>query len=285
MLPRQLTWRLHFWRISIRRLSSLIGWSRTDGPPRTSNPPDRNDPAAMPVVMCCWRRLHRLKRTIELLASQTAPVSLHVWLNDGSAESYVTEILRDAPFHTSLTVSRRNIGGFGRFYRARELARDGHRSVVFIDDDQEFGPDTIQRLVDDHKPSTMSGWWAFRFGPGDRDERTRVEPGASADYVGTCGMVADTAVFLDPRLFACPRRYWFVEDIWLSYVATHLLRWKLFRSNAEFDSLNDEHDLFRTLGETKSHLVRHLAKQGWSTGDKAGGGASDRRAPLGERSR
>ena len=200
--------------------------------------------------------------TLELLAAQIAPVALHLWLNDASARREVDELLVGAPLSVSVTVSSRNVGGFGRFYLARDLARDGHQQVVFIDDDQKFGSDTIERLLADHRPETVCGWWAFRFQGVDR---VRVEPGEDAEYIGTGGMITDTRLFADPLMFACPRRYWFVEDFWLSYVAARK-GWQLFRGSAEFDLLNDSHDLFLTLGNTKEKMLRHLVRHGWEVG-------------------
>jgi hypothetical protein len=78
-------------------------------------------------------------------------------------------------------------------------------------------------------------------------------------------MIADSSIFRDSRLFSCPRRFWFVEDLWLSYVASHLLKWELFRSEAEFVSHNDAHDLFSSLGKVKTRLLRYLVNRcGWS---------------------
>jgi len=78
-------------------------------------------------------------------------------------------------------------------------------------------------------------------------------------------MIADTAVFRDPRLFRCPRRYWFIEDIWLCYVAGYLCGYDLFRSPAdfEFESAQDEHALYRTVGRAKWAFHRHLIRRGW----------------------
>ena len=59
-------------------------------------------------------------------------------------------------------------------------------------------------------------------------------------YVGTGGMVADTGVFTDDALFACPPRYWFMEDIWLSYYARAVRGWQLYRSSAEIGMIHDE---------------------------------------------
>ena len=95
--------------------------------------------------MCTWRRLARLERTLELLAAQTVPVELYVWNNNWREQARVNEAARTAPIPTHVVHSRRNIGGFGRFYLARELASAAGQ-VVFIDDDQEFSPVVIERL-------------------------------------------------------------------------------------------------------------------------------------------
>ena len=179
----------------------------------------------------------------------------------------------EAGIPVSVYHSPRNIGGFGRFYLARLAAEAGHSAVVFIDDDQDFGPEAINDLLSAHRPRSLSGWWAFRFtGPGYGD-RVRAVPGQSASYVGTCGMVIDTEIFRGPHLFRCPRRFWFVEDLWLCYVAD-MAGYTLYGSPAKFTSAEDEHALYRSLGRTKWRFLRYLIRHGWEPiqGDSDGAG-------------
>lgn len=249
-----ITWRVR----AARRTAETFRWSRQFGPARTRVVEVRSD--RVPVLMCCWKRLHRLEKTIELLAEQTAPVALHLWAN--RADPSLERIVQAAPIPVSLTVSSRNVGSFGRFYLARDLTQHGaHHPVIVIDDDQEFAPNMVELMLADYQPKTISAWWAFRFD--DQLERLRVEPGEPADQIGPGGMVCDADLFHDPGFWACPRRYWFADDIWISYYAGSL-GWSIRRGRAEFEMFNDEHDLFRTLGSTKQQMIRKLWAYRWS---------------------
>src|ERR1017187_2965044 len=198
----------------IRNGRSLVGWKRSQRTPLPIG--DR-----MPVIFCTWRRLERLQRTLEQLAAQDFPVQALIW-NNSPDRARVDAAIRYSGIPVTVHHSQRNIGGFGRFYLAREAAEQGHDRVVFIDDDQDFGPGTMTNLIRAHRPNSLSGWWAFGFRSAAYSSKFRTAPGETASLTGTGGMVADTAVFRDPRLLRCPRRYWFAEDIWLSYVAGHL---------------------------------------------------------------
>jgi hypothetical protein len=83
-------------------------------------------------------------------------------------------------------------------------------------------------------------------------------------YAGTGGMVADTTIFRDPRVFECPERFVFVEDVWLSYFAEHVLGWSLVRSAAGFAQVEDGRNQWSAMPtDHKSEFVRHLVERGW----------------------
>ena len=185
-----------------------------------------------------------------------------IW-NNGPDRAAVNAAAVAAQVPVMVHHSRRNIGGFGRFYLARQAAEAGHPAVVFIDDDQDFGSTTISELVGHHRPRSLSGWWAFRFPQANYSRRVPAEPGEMASYVGTGGMIVDTTVFTDERLFRCPRRFWFVEDLWLCFVASHLAGFELFKSPAHFELTEDGRDQYLSLGHTKWKFLRYLLRQGW----------------------
>jgi hypothetical protein len=216
--------------------------------------------------MCTWKRIERLARTIEMLAEQSMPATLFVWNNNRGEAEQLDALLGRSPIPAQSFHSDRNIGSFGRFYLGRDLAAN-HDAVIFVDDDQDFGPSMVADQLASFAPDSLAGWWAFRYRPGARSyaERDRVEtPFQRADYVGPGGMVADAVIFTDPALFRCPRRYWFVDDMWLSFVAGHLRGWQLRRSLAQFEFAADELNLDPTLVMTKIRMFRYLKRRGWS---------------------
>jgi hypothetical protein len=219
----------------------------------------------VPVIMCTWRRIDRLPDTLRMLGEQDTPASLYIWNNNPREAGQLDGLLARSPVPAESIHSSRNIGPFGRFYLARDLAQT-HDAVLFIDDDQGFGATMVSDQLASFAPRTLAGWWAFTYRPGARSyaERDRVlEPLDRAEYIGVGGMVADAAVFKEPALFDCPRRYWFVDDLWLSYYAGAVLGWTLRRSSAEFAFASDLEDLDLTMIPIKVRMFRHLKRRGW----------------------
>jgi len=213
----------------------------------------------VPVIMCTFRRLGRLPATLAMLGAQSTPVQVLIWDNSRSPGA-VAKAAADAHIPAAVHHSPRNVGGFGRFYLARAAAEQGHQAVIFIDDDQDFGPEAIGDLIGRHRARSLSGWFAFRnLRTGDR---VPCAPGSAADYVGTGGMICDTAVFSDPRLYRLPRRFWFIEDIWLCAVARHLAGYAVYASPARFALAPDGRDQCRSLGWAKKRLRRWLGRRG-----------------------
>ena len=255
---RALVNRIRAAQTMIRNETNLIGWRRGQHTPILIT-------GKLPVIICTWRRLDRLQRTLGQLAAQDLPVQVLIWNNSPDRAKVDAEVMKSI-IPATVHHSERNIGGFGRFYLAREVAEQGHDLAVFIDDDLDFEPGTIGELVNGHQQRSLSGWWAFNFRSADYGSKFQPEPGEIASLIGTGGMIIDTAVFRDARLFRCPRRYWFVEDLWLSYVAGHLCGYTGFRSSAGFsfdESAEDNHAQYRVLGHTKVRFLRYLVRQGW----------------------
>jgi len=258
-IQRGIEWRLRSAQTNVQNGMQLLGWRRNQRFALASVGEE------LPVVFCTWVRLERLPQMLELLAAQDVPVQAVIWNNSPDRQT-VDDAAARASVDVTVFHSPRNVGGFGRFYMARELREQGHKAAVFIDDDHDFGPSMVRELQAQHRPESMSGWWAYCFRDGlDYPERERVPVGAPAMYLGTGGMIVDTEVFLDPRVFRCPRRFWFVEDLWLSYVAGHLHGWQVFRSRGQFDAVADGRDLYLRLGRTKSRFLRYLLRRGWDT--------------------
>src|ERR1017187_849115 len=185
-------------RTLIRSERSVACWNRSQRTPIAVG-------NRLPVIFCTWRRLDRLQDTLRQLAAQDVPVQALIW-NNSPDRGRVDAAVGSPGFPVTVHHSPRNIGGFGRFYLAREAAEQGHATVVFIDDDQDFGPETMKELLSAHRPCSLSGWWAFSLRSAAYGSRFRGAPGDPATFIGTGGMIADTAVFRDARMFRCPRR-------------------------------------------------------------------------------
>jgi hypothetical protein len=225
-----------------------------------------------PVVMAVWSRPENLETTISDLLKQKEPVHLYLWLNKKSLFPRVKKIINKngnkSKIGISIYVSDVNIGGFGRFFAARDLAKKGYDRVVFIDDDQRIGKEGIKSLLDGiNENRSITGSWSFLFAhPDNYWIKERILKGR-ADYVGTGGMAATTEVFLSDGLFSeIPKEYWFIEDLWLSWYAYVNCGYELGAVDADIKVEKDGKDQMSRLIDTKSEFFRHLTELGapWS---------------------
>ena len=214
----------------------------------------------VPVVFCTWRRLKRLHHILEMLADQDVPVQALIWNNSPNRE-FVDKAIANARIPVQVYHSPRNIGAFGRFYLAREAAESGCRRVIMIDDDQDFGPGMVRELLAGCPNRSLSSWFAHTISAQDFWRRTVPAPGEQVNYVGTGGMAADPAVFADLGLFSCPRRFWFIEDMWLSWYAVNFSGYTLLRSAAKMEFAEDSLNQFPRLQWVKQRFWRYLSRQ------------------------
>lgn len=220
-----------------------------------------------PVVMAVWRRIDRLPITIADLEMQDTPVRLILWINNKHVLSRAKKIASRANIPVRI-YSSVNIGGFGRFYAARDIAL-AYKKVVFIDDDQRLKPDSVTRLKVSHTPCSVVGDYAFRFThPTNYWWRERAAHGEDADYIGTGGMIVDTKLFQDNRLFSdIPMRYWFVEDLWISWFADQNYGYEVRCCEAGIEIDIDDKNQYSSLVDTKIRFYNYLWRQGarWSS--------------------
>lgn len=225
----------------------------------------------LPVIMCVWKRVDGFLNTVNQLNSQRFKnFKLFVWNNNPDLSSKFLAILKNANFEYEFHESPENIGGFARFEYARKIRRNPGMMdhCVFIDDDQEFGPELLSTFVSEAKPNTILSQWGWEFTKlwyyGNDARRLRL-PGETIHYAGTGGMVVDMRVFDSEGLFDCPKEYWFVEDLWLSFYANHKLGFKLLKSSAVMKNGDDIHSLYRVVKDVKTPMLIDLVTNyGWA---------------------
>ena len=100
--------------------------------------------------MCVWNRHDRVTNMLRALAlSQDVSVDVYLWNNRAAAAGELIEEIRRCTHalpRTMVASCETNIGGFGRFYWARELAAR-YPYVIFLDDDQILDPFSLRDLV------------------------------------------------------------------------------------------------------------------------------------------
>jgi hypothetical protein len=249
------TWRITGYRSMARSLYVMATWDRAQRVP-VSIPYNHR----VPVIFCTWQRLERIRHILNMLADQDVPVQALIWNNSPNRE-FVEKATASARIPVQVYHSPGNIGSFGRFYLAREVAESGYQRLIIIDDDEDFGPDMTRELLAGCPPRSLSAWFAHRISRQDIWRRTVPEPGERVNYVGPGGMAADAAVFADPRLFSCPRRFWFLDDVWLSWYAANFADYTLLRSAVSMEFVEDSLNQFPRLQWIRQRFWRYLSRR------------------------
>ena len=162
----------------------------------------------------------------------------------------------------SVTHDGNVIKAFRRFTVGNDLAKSGTEVVLFIDDDITFPPNYIEKLVSNYEPKTYKSGFAWNFQGGGKDyyryRTRRWDNEERIHYCGTGISMVDASIFLDKRLFAAPPEAYYIEDLWLSYFAQHVMKWDL--KYVEVGNVNiggtDQHALYKKiLNEKKTENI------------------------------
>jgi glycosyltransferase involved in cell wall biosynthesis len=232
---------------------------------------DKGTLKSVPVIMCIWKRQENLPRTIELLKKQkNQNFDLFLWNNNQDIKVSLDGTLNNLPttFNKYLYTHEENIGGYGRFYLARALNKLKHyKYAIFIDDDETFNESMVDDFLSEAEPEKMTSIWGHQLVKGQNYQvRRHARFGQDCQYCGTGGMVVDISIFSDNKVFDCPKKYWFIEDLWLSYVG-HTKGWKLKGSKAKVvPRHNDGKDMtvwHSGIASLKIEMLEYLRKEGW----------------------
>jgi hypothetical protein len=222
------------------------------------------------VIMCTWKRTYFLNKTLAMLANQDSKIDFFIWNNNSMEIEKINTIIKDC---TQILVqifhSKNNVGGFGRFYLAKLALKLGYKKIVFIDDDQIMENNFVSTLLKELKPKTIITSFGFQF---DRNfekleywEKFMSKAGEECEYAGTGGMILEASVFEFPEIFECPKKYWFIEDLWLNYIAKQKYQIKLIQSSLVFqgeeDNLNQSQNKYMKYKKIK--FLDYLESQGY----------------------
>jgi glycosyltransferase involved in cell wall biosynthesis len=223
------------------------------------NNPVKNAPKVT-VVLLTWQRLQFLKKTLLLLSNQTYK-DFDIRITNANLErSNAVERIADQfnnKLKISITHDGNDIKNFRRFTVGNDLATKGTEVVLFIDDDITFSNDYVERLVSSYEPKTYKSGFAWNFQRGGESyykHRTRRwDNEEKIHYCGTGISMIDASIFLDKRLFAAPKEAHYVEDIWLSYFAQHVMKWELKYVNVGNVHIGgtDQHALYKQIMRDK----------------------------------
>lgn len=205
------------------------------------------------IIMATWKRPERFLRTLQLLDAQSdQDFVFYVWNNNPE----LTSLLNDWYIPSRIYNSETNIGGVGRFLLSSILAQNISPSirpkfVFFVDDDQEFGTDTVSRILSQCDENAVLSNWAFQIHSRYID-RTRIRNNHQrVDYCGTGGMVVPMSMFSENKslldeFYGLPEEFRFIEDLWLSYYAVQHLSMRLGYLSIDITQIYDGKNQYLT---------------------------------------
>lgn len=218
------------------------------------------------VIMCTWKRINRLKITLDSLLKQDyKDFSFYIWNNNKEINNDVDSICNEYRSFIDINVkhSESNIGGIGRFEYAKIIA-DKHEIIIFIDDDQEFNSKMITTFKNEYSENSLKSRWAWRFNGNNYTNRTKIsEGGKLVHYCGTGGLVVPSKIFKNDIIFQVPTEFKFVEDLWLSYVCDSVLNMNLIsiEDSGFIYQTVDGLDQFNNLIPTKNKFMEYLLNE------------------------
>lgn len=228
------------------------------------------------VVLMTWKRVPLLRETLRDLQAQTFK-NFNLYISNGNLElamrvdKYVSQF--DNVLDITVSHDGNEHGSFRRLLAARKMAQEGTEIILFIDDDIELPPTYIEKALSQYEPKTYKSGFAWSLHKRGMDYykyRTRRYDNKSAiHYCGTGVAMLDASIFLDDGLFEAPEGAKGIEDLWLSYYAQHILKWRLLYMEMPKGTKiggDDAVALFKTYLRaeyTKADFLRELVKMGW----------------------
>lgn len=192
------------------------------------------------VIMCCWKRIQYLEKTIKMLEKQNIKqkINLFIWNNNFIEKEKIDIIINNnSNFKINIFChhSNTNIGGIGRFILTKFVCEkiNHFKHVIFIDDDQIFDNYSFQILLDNVEDKKSFNWSGKIFNNNSYWKgwsniyHTEINNSDYLDYGGTGFMIINTECFLMESFYNFNEKYKFIEDLWMSYFVINKLGYKI----------------------------------------------------------
>jgi hypothetical protein len=185
------------------------------------------------LILLTYNRINFFEDLATLIENQTnKDFELFIY-NSGphfkSIELISKRIFKDVEYNLLDTIN--DDGPWRKHKLAKDLAKIGYEKILFLDDDIVIPKNYVDILLSQYEEKSYKSWWAWDLDGGKDyyNKRIRIlDPSAPANYCGSGVCIIDSSIFLDPDYFNIPNEEtkW-IDDIWLSFYAKHVLGWKL----------------------------------------------------------
>jgi glycosyltransferase involved in cell wall biosynthesis len=228
------------------------------------------------IVMLTWQRLEKLPESLKMLSNQTNKnFTLYISNSNSDQISRVEELV--SPFREKLIINLTHDSNekysFRRLLIGKDLALKGFDAVLFLDDDVLIPQNYVEQCLSYFEPNSYKSAYAWQFlekGQNYYKGRIRVtNADARVHYCGTASSIIDSKIFLNEGILRAPVEAYPIEDLWMSYYADHILKWKLEYMPIQGITIggNDPVALSKVVKRNRNNkavFLRKLATLGWN---------------------
>ena len=185
------------------------------------------------LIVLTYNRINSFESMATMINNQTYKnFSLYIYDSGPhfkSIEAISKRIIKNV--HYTLMHTDINEGCWRRHELAHDLAKQGYKKILFLDDDIVIPNNYIELCLDQYEENTYKSWWAWDLMGGNNYDVDRVrilDKKIPANYCGTGVSIIDSSIFLDDNYFNIPieETKW-IDDIWLSFYSKNVLGWNI----------------------------------------------------------
>lgn len=234
------------------------------------------------LIMLTYMRTNTLKASSIYIENQTCKDFDLFISNSGPYFDEINKIFSDNVKSISYEIinDSNDQMGWRKHVLARSLAQKGYKKIIFLDDDIIIPVDYVEKALNQYEENSYKSWWAWDLNDGSDyyNNRTKITDSSKiANYCGSGACIVDAKVFLEDDYFNnSDTEILYMDDIWLSFYVSHILKWKMtyldipgVRFGIEAGDIHSLHVsvLFENSNSrTKDEYIKHLKKEyGWLT--------------------
>lgn len=210
------------------------------------------------VIMCTYLRYKNLPKTYNDLNNQTN-LDFDFYISDNSNnDPHILNTTRKLAEHIKYNVFikeyKNKYSIFSRFMLAKHLAEEGYEKIIFIDDDQRIPATFIQDCYDQYEDKVIKSFYAHDI-VDDYWNKKPLKKGTSGNYAGGGGLICSSDLFLHKDFFTCPKKYYILDDLWISYFGKQIAGYDIKLLETDIRFIHDDYATAKGLIQEKQKFT------------------------------
>ena len=210
------------------------------------------------LIMCTYLRYKNLPKTYNDLNNQTN-LDFDFYISDNSNNdphilNTTNKLSEHIKYNVFIKQYKNKYSIFSRFMLAKDLAKEGYQKIIFIDDDQRIPSTFVQDCYDQYEDNVIKSFYAHDI-IDDYWAKKPLKKDISGNYAGGGGLICNASLFLHKDFFSCPKKYYILDDLWISYFGKQIAGYdiKLLETGIRF--IHDDYATAKNLIEEKQKFT------------------------------